>query len=178
MLFRSEAVADVLLGEYNPGGKLPLTFYKSTSDLPDFEDYNMTNRTYRYFKGEPLYAFGHGLSYTTFDYGKGSVKKRGDNYELTVPVKNTGDMAGDEVVQVYIANPADAEGPKMQLRDFRRITLKPGESADVKFSLTPEQFNWYNPSTGDMQPLKGDCRILYGSSSDMKNLKTVNCRRK
>lgn len=69
-----EAVADVLLGEYNPGGKLPLTFYKSTSDLPDFEDYNMTNRTYRYFKGEPLYAFGHGLSYTTFDYGKGSVK--------------------------------------------------------------------------------------------------------
>lgn len=173
-----EAVADVLLGEYNPGGKLPLTFYKSTSDLPDFEDYNMTNRTYRYFKGEPLYAFGHGLSYTTFDYGKGSVKKRGDNYELTVPVKNTGNMAGDEVVQVYIANPADAEGPKMQLRDFRRITLKPGESADVKFSLTPEQFNWYNPSTGDMQPLKGDCRILYGSSSDMKNLKTVNCRRK
>lgn len=100
------AVAEVLFGDYNPGGRLPITFYKDDSQLPDFEDYSMVGRTYRYFKGEPLYPFGHGLSYTTFKYGKPKYSstrvKAGEPVKVTVPVKNTGKMDGDEVVMVYV----------------------------------------------------------------------------
>ena len=102
-----EALADVIFGDYNPGGRLPVTFYKSVNDLPAFDDYNMKNRTYRYFTGEPLFPFGFGLSYTTFEYSKLKVEKNlkaGDTVMVSVIVKNTGKMAGDEVVQLYVSN--------------------------------------------------------------------------
>jgi beta-glucosidase len=101
------AVADVLFGDYNPSGKLPVTFYKNVDQLPDFMDYRMAGRTYRYFKGAPLFPFGYGLSYTTFAFGKPSYK----NGKVTVNIKNTGKRAGTETVQLYIKNVADTNGP-------------------------------------------------------------------
>ena len=115
-----KAVADVLTGVYNPSGKLPITFYKSVSDLPDFMDYTMANRTYRYFKGEPLFAFGYGLSYTTFRIKAEGVK---DN-KLVVNVTNTGDREGTEIVQLYIRKKDDTAGPLKSLRGFQRVTLQ------------------------------------------------------
>ena len=106
------AVADVLFGDYNPSGKLPVTFYKDDSQLPAFDNYNMADRTYRYFRGEPLYPFGHGLSYTTFRYGK----PRYADGKVTVEVENTGDREGDEIVQVYLRRPDDAKGPLLRAR--------------------------------------------------------------
>ncbi|MBV8859129.1 MAG: glycoside hydrolase family 3 C-terminal domain-containing protein [Acidobacteria bacterium] len=140
------ALADVLLGDYNPAGRLPVTFYKSVEQLPPFEDYRMQGRTYRYFKGEPLYPFGHGLSYTTFRYDDlklGAKRYRaGRNVELSVEVQNTGARAGDEVVQLYVTN---AEGsapvPARALKGVRRISLKPGEKRRVNFTLTPRDLS-------------------------------------
>ena len=139
-----EAVADVLFGDYNPAGRLPVTFYKSENDLPAFTDYNMKGRTYRYFTGEPLYAFGHGLSYTTFEYENLDVAtaKTGGR-TVAVKVKNSGAIAGDEVVQLYISRadaPADANLPLRSLRGFIRLHLKPGEAKTVSFTLHPFQF--------------------------------------
>jgi len=117
-----DAIADVLFGDYNPGGRLPVTFYKSADQLPPFTDYSMQGRTYRFFKGEPLFRFGHGLSYTTFAYRNlQSLPGR-----VTVEVENTGAMAGEEVVQAYV---------KGGLAAFRRISLKPREKRIVELSL-------------------------------------------
>ena len=172
-----EAVASVLFGEYNPAGRLPITFYKSTSQLPGFEDYSMKGRTYRYFEGEPLFPFGHGLSYTTFKYGDASLSsteiKAGDGCTLTVPVTNTGGRDGDEVVQVYLRRPADKDGPLKTLRDFRRVTLKKGETKDVTFSLNGETFNWFDTGSNTVRPLEGEYEILYGGTSDTKALKAI-----
>lgn len=138
------AVADVLFGDYNPGGRLPVTFYKSIDDVPEFTDYSMKGRTYRYFNGEPLYPFGYGLSYTTFDYSElklpGTIKK-GNLLKTSVTVKNTGNRAGDEVVQLYVSYPESAidHKPIRNLQAFRRVHLKAGESKKIKFSLKPEQ---------------------------------------
>jgi len=171
------AVADVLFGDYNPGGRLPLTFYASTNDLPDFEDYNMTNRTYRYFKGKPLFPFGYGLSYTTFDYGKAKVNKKsikvGDGIVLTVPLKNSGKIAGDEVVQVYLRNLGDKEGPIKTLRAFRRISLEAGQTENVKFELSASTFECFNPATNRMEILPGNYELLYGGTSDEKDLQNL-----
>ncbi|HEX8116643.1 MAG TPA: glycoside hydrolase family 3 C-terminal domain-containing protein, partial [Pyrinomonadaceae bacterium] len=136
------ALADVLFGDYNPAGRLPVTFYKSAEQLPPFEDYRMEGKTYRYFKGEPLYPFGHGLSYTRFEYGDlkfGSKRyTTGQNVELSVEVRNTGARAGDEVVQLYVTDAeASAPTPVRALRGVRRVTLKPGERRRVSFTLTP-----------------------------------------
>jgi beta-glucosidase len=140
-----QAIADVLFGDYNPGGRLPVTFYKSVNDLPDFTDYKMDNRTYRYFKGEPLYPFGYGLSYTTFKYSKLKIAKTyqtGDTVHLSVTVKNYGKMAGDEVVQVYISNlSSSVPVPIRSLKGFKRIHLLPGEARIVNISITPEAFS-------------------------------------
>jgi beta-glucosidase len=140
-----QAIADVIFGDYNPGGRLPVTFYKSVNDLPDFTDYKMENRTYRYFKGEPLYAFGYGLSYTTFKYSKFSVAKTyntGDTIKVSVNVKNTGKIAGDEVVQLYISNlSSSVPVPIRALKAFKRIHLLPGEVKTVSFSIAPEAFS-------------------------------------
>lgn len=171
------AVADVLFGDYNPGGRLPLTHYASSSDLPDFEDYNMSNRTYRYFKGKPLFPFGYGLSYTTFHYGKAQADKQtlrvGDGMTLTIPLKNTGTLSGDEVVQVYLRNPGDKEGPIKTLRAFRRVTLKAGQAENIRIELPASTFECFNPATNRMENLPGKYELLYGGTSDEKALQKL-----
>ena len=141
-----QAIADVLFGDYNPAGRLPVTFYKSADDLPPFEDYRMEGRTYRYFRGEPLYPFGHGLSYTTFAYNnlQMSAKTIGRNETISVSadVQNTGDRAGDEVVQLYVSNlTASVPVPIRQLAGFERVHLEPGQTKRVAFTLTPRQLS-------------------------------------
>lgn len=140
-----QAIADVIFGDYNPGGRLPVTFYKSVNDLPSFEDYNMTNRTYRYFTGEPLFPFGFGLSYTTFSYKKLKVNAtvhQGDSVKVAVNVKNTGKVAGDEVVELYLSDlTADVPVPIHALKGFTRIHLNPGETKSVVLTLSPEAFS-------------------------------------
>jgi beta-glucosidase len=139
-----QALADVIFGDYNPAGRLPVTVYKSVNDLPDFSDYKMDNRTYRYFKGEPLYPFGYGLSYTTFKYSKLKVAKKisaTSPLTVTVEVQNTGKMAGDEVAQLYVSNlSASVPVPIRSLRGFKRIHLNPGESKTVTFEVAPDAF--------------------------------------
>ena len=137
------AIARILFGKVNPGGKLPVTFPKSTSQLPPYEDYSMKNRTYKFMKEDPLYPFGYGLSYTTFEYKDLSVSsaeiKRGESLTASLECTNTGEIAGDEVVQLYITDDeASSRTPISSLCGFRRITLKPGESKSVKFEIGPE----------------------------------------
>lgn len=150
------AMADVLFGDYNPAGRLPVTFYKSDSDLPDFSDYSMSNRTYRYFKGEPLYPFGYGLSYTTFKYSLLTslpVIAKGKNLVVTVFVKNTGSRDGEEVVQLYLSYPGvKAAAPQKALKGFTRISLKAGETKPVRFALTPEQLSLVDANGKLYQP--------------------------
>jgi beta-glucosidase len=142
------AIADVLFGDYNPAGRLPMTYYSSVEQLPPFEEYDMANRTYRYFSGTPLWPFGYGLSYTSFEYSDLSVPEKvtaGSGVTVSVTVKNTGVMAGDEVVQLYLTDEkASTPRPVRQLEGFRRVTLKPGESRRVEFTLKPEQFSMIN----------------------------------
>ena len=164
------AVASVLYGTYNPAGRLPVTFYRSTDQLPDFEDYSMKGRTYRYMTEKPLYPFGYGLSYSTFKYGKAKVKKSGDSYIVTVPVKNTSKIDGDEVVQVYLRRPGDTEGPSHALRAFKRVSVQAGKSVTVEFELTQESFEWFDTNINDMNVLPGRYEILVGSSSDLSAL--------
>jgi beta-glucosidase len=143
------ALADVLYGNASPSGKLPLTFYRSVDQLPDFQDYNMKGKTYRYFEGDPLFCFGHGLTYTEFFYGKPKSDKRtlkeGQTLYVTVPVGNIGTREGTEIVQLYIDRPSDVEGPIQALRDYRRVTLAPGASEMVVFELTEEGKPWIVP---------------------------------
>lgn len=166
------AVADVLFGDYNPSGKLPVTFYKSSDQLPDYEDYSMKGRTYRYFS-DPLFAFGYGLSYTDFTIGDAKMTKSGKNHVLSVPVTNTGKRDGTEVVQVYIRDLSDAEGPLKSLRGFKRVSLKAGASATVDITLTPESFEFFDPETNTVHGKQGRFEILYGSSSLDSDLKKV-----
>lgn len=164
------AVADVLFGDYNPGGKLPVTFYKNTEQLPDFEDYTMKGRTYRYMTEKPLFPFGYGLSYTTFDISKGKLNRRsvsaGKNVVLKVDVENTGDCRGAEVVQVYIRKVGDTDGPVKSLRAFRRVELEPGEKQTVSFDLTKDSFEFFDTETNTMRTVPGEYEIMYGNSSD------------
>ncbi len=144
-----QAIADVLFGDYNPAGRLPVTFYKSVKDLPAFDDYDMSNRTYRYFKGAPLYPFGYGLSYTTFKYDKLKLSsktiKSDGTLEAKVNVTNTGKVAGDEVVELYISDKkASVPVPIRSLRAFKRITLAPGEMQTVTFELSAKEFSIVN----------------------------------
>jgi len=142
------AIADVLFGDYNPAGRLPVTFYKSVDQLPPFENYDMKGRTYRYFKGEPLYAFGYGLSYSKFSYSNLKVPKTlstKDNVTIEVEVENTGAFAGDEVVQLYIKHQVtDIPVPVHALQGFRRIHLEKGEKKTVSFTLSPKQLSVIN----------------------------------
>ncbi len=170
-----QAVAEVIFGLYNPAGRLPVTFYKNDAQLPDFEDYSMMNRTYRFFRDEPLYPFGHGLSYTEFAYGDAVLSAENpsvaDSMTLTVPVTNAGKMDGDEVVQVYVRKIADPTGPIKTLRGYRRVNIPQGETVNVAFQLTPESFAAFDHVSGRMATLPGDYEILYGPSS--ANLKTL-----
>ena len=167
-----QAVADILFGDYNPCGKLPITFYKSTEQLPDYEDYSMRGRTYRYFN-DPLFAFGHGLSYTTFNIGEGKIKKNGEDHILTTTVSNTGKRDGAEVVQVYIRDLSDPDGPLKSLRAFQRVHLKAGESKTVSLTLTPASFEFFDPNTNSVHTKQGQFEILYGNSSQDKDLKKL-----
>lgn len=174
----SEALADVLLGDYNPGGKLPVTFYRSNDDLPDFLDYSMDNRTYRYFKGQPHYAFGYGLSYTTFDYGKGrlsksSMKKDG-KVTLSVPVTNTGKLDGTETVQVYVKALDYADAPIKSLRGFQKLNIAAGQTAKAEITLDGEAFEYYDPSIDELSTRPGRYKILYGSSSRDEDLQSLD----
>ena len=139
------ALADVLFGDYNPAGRLPVTFYASDDDLPPYEDYGMSERTYRYFSGKPLFEFGHGLSYTQFEYAGLTVPEKtntNENITVKVTVKNTGTLAGEEVVQLYVSHPdARVAVPSRSLQGFQRIFLNAGESKQVEFVLTPKQLS-------------------------------------
>ena len=172
------AVADVLFGQVNPSGKLPVTFYKSTDDLPDFLDYTMANRTYRYFQGEALFPFGYGLSYTTFDISKPQIlpltarrSPRTSDYKVRVKVKNTGTVDGTEVVQVYIRNLADKEGPLKTLRAYQRVTLKAGETQTVDIDLPRNRFEGWDAQSNSMRVVPGKYEVMVGSSSADQDLK-------
>ncbi len=147
------AVADVLFGVYNPSGKLPVTFYKDDSQLPDFLDYTMTGRTYRYFRGEPLFPFGHGLSYTTFEKKLNRVGPYKDGCYVEVEVKNTGSRDGEEVIQVYLKKPSDTAGPVKTLRSYQRVSLKAGEMRTIAINLEGDQLLWWDEASNTMQPL-------------------------
>lgn len=171
------ALAEVLYGVASPSGKLPITFYRNVNQLPDFQDYNMKGKTYRYFEGDPLFRFGHGLSYTEFFYGKVKSNKRtlkrGHTIFLTVPVGNIGTREGEEIVQLYIQRPSDTEGPIQTLRAYHRVKLAPGQSEMVVFPLCEEDFAWFNPDTNRMEALQGDYVVRVGGSSDTESQRTV-----
>ena len=158
-------MAESLSGKNNPGGRLPVTFYTGVDQLPNFEDYGMANRTYRYFNGKPLYAFGYGLSYTTFSYSDLSIPAQavtpGQPVDADVTVTNTGKVAGDEVVQVYIKFPPVKGAPLLALRGFQRIHLEPGASKKVHFELKDRDLGMV---TEDGYPIiaQGDYTISIG----------------
>ena len=171
------AVADVLFGDYNPAGRLPVTFYKNMEQLPDFEDYSMQGRTYRYMKEAPLFPFGYGLSYTTFTYGKARADKKristGEKMTLTIPVSNTGSRDGEEVVQVYLRREDDPKGPTKTLRAFKRVEITKGKSLNVKIELPYTAFEWFDNSTHTMHSMKGEYEVLYGGSSRTEDLQSI-----
>ncbi len=167
-----QAIADVLYGDYNPCGKLPVTFYKSSAQLPDFEDYSMKGRTYRYFD-DPLFAFGYGKSYTTFRIGTATTSMSNGNHILRIPVENTGKCDGTEVVQAYVRNPADVDGPLKSLRAFKRVTVKAGQTVEVELELTPQSFELFDTETNTMRTKPGRYEVFYGNSSRNQDLKKV-----
>ncbi len=175
-----DAVADVLFGDYNPSGRLPVTFYRSADDIPDFEDYAMEGRTYRYFRGTPLYPFGYGLSYTKFKYGGGKLSKgtisQTEDVTLEFDLSNSGKMAGDEVVQVYIKRIGDSA--IKTLKYFKRYTLSPSEKQHISITLPNSSFETFDEISSQMQVQRGEYVVMYGSSSadgDLREVKlTIN----
>jgi len=165
-----KAIADVLFGDVNPSGKLPVTFYKNVDQLPEVEDYNMEGHTYRYFRGEPLYPFGYGLSYSNFKYGKVKVR----NGYVTVKVKNTSKKAGSEVVQLYIRRPDDANGPTKTLRGYVRVNIPAKKSVKVRIPINDETFTWWNEESQRMVPSAGKYELLVGGSSADADLKKTS----
>ena len=163
------AIAEVLFGDYNPAGRLPITFYKKDNQLPDFEDYNMQGRTYRYLNYEPLYPFGHGLSYTTFSYSTPFI----ENGKLKVKVTNSGNYNGDEVIQLYIKRYDDPDGPLKTLRGFQRIHIPAGQTSEVSFPLTSDAFTWWDKDSNTVHPLQGRYKILVGGTSEESLLKSI-----
>jgi beta-glucosidase len=167
------AIADVLFGDYNPAGRLPVTFYKSDSDLPDFNDYSMANRTYRYFKGEALYPFGFGLSYTSFNYDQLKVPgttQIGKKISVSLRVTNTGKKDGEEVVQLYVST-NQAGAPIRALKGFKRVTLKAGESRIINFELQPAAISAVNDK-GELKQAKGKITISAGGTQPGTKIKS------
>lgn len=175
------AIADVLLGDVNPSGKLPVTFYRSVADLPEVEDYDMEGHTYRYFRGQPLFEFGFGLNYSDFSIGEARFEKkrstlsdgRVSSRSLVVPVTNRGTVDGVETVQMYLRKPDDPDGPVKTLRGFCRVSVPAGRTVDAVIPLTDDTFLWWDEAAGDMVPVRGGYDILYGTSSADAALKTV-----
>ena len=164
------ALADVLFGDYNPSGKLSVTFYRNDSQLPSFEDYKMEGRTYRYFNGTPLYPFGYGLSYTSFKYGKPTYR----DGKVMVDVKNTGEMDGIEIVQVYMRRPSDKMGPRKTLRGYARVDLKAGQQHTVTINFPRDRFENWDESTNTMRVVPDEYELLVGSSSEEKDLQIIS----
>ena len=168
------AIADVLFGDVNPSGKLPVTFYKRSDQLPDYEDYSMKGRTYRYFN-DPLYAFGFGLSYTTFNIDGGQWKDNGNGtWQLKVNVTNTGKRNGTEVVQVYLRDTSDTEGPLKSLRAFQRVEVKAGQTVPVTLTLDKKSFEFFDAQTNTVHYKPGNYELFYGNSSQDKDLKKLS----
>jgi beta-glucosidase len=169
-----QAVADVLFGDYNPAGKLPITFYKNIQQLPDFEDYSMKGRTYRYMS-DALYPFGFGLSYTTFSIGDAKLSNAAINanesVEVTIPVTNTGKRDGTEIVQVYVHKINDADGPLKTLKGFERVDIAGGKTVQAIIDLPFTAFEFFDRASGKMTVTAGEYEVLYGTSSDTRDLK-------
>lgn len=172
-----QAVADVLFGDYNPSGKLPVTFYRDSDQLKDFEDYAMSGRTYRYMS-DPLFPFGFGLSYTTFEIGTARTERRtiraDETVQMKVPVVNSGEVKGTEVIQVYTRKVEDIGGPLKTLKAFSRIELAAGESQQISLDLPPSSFEFYDWGERKMAVTPGEYEVYYGSSSDPEDLKMIN----
>jgi beta-glucosidase len=169
-----QAVADVLFGDYNPSGKLPITFYKNIKQLPDFQDYSMKGRTYRYMS-DPLFPFGFGLSYTTFLVGNAKLSKTtitdNDTIVLTVPVSNIGKRNGTEVVQVYVHKVNDADGPIKTLRGFQRLEVPTGKTRKALINLPYTAFEFFDRTKGATTVDTGEYEVWYGTSSNAQDLK-------
>ncbi len=165
------AIADVLFGKYSPAGRLPVTFYRATADLPPFDDYRMANRTYRYFQGKPLFAFGHGLSYTSFSYadlraGRDTLAA-GGTVDVTVRVTNTGTRAGDEVVQLYVQHLGSrVPRPLRQLAAYARVSLQPGETRTISLPLRAADLAYWDTGTHAWTVEAEPIRLLVGAASD------------
>jgi beta-glucosidase len=163
------AVAEALAGDFSPAGRLPVTFYKSVDQLPAFDDYSMAKRTYRYFEGEPLYPFGYGLSYTTFSYTTPQVIRPASSSEqalsISVDVSNTGAMAGEEVVELYLTHPGIAGAPLRALEGFRRVHLDRGERKTVSFELSERDLSIVD-ETGKRRIIPGTVQAWIGGGQD------------
>ncbi|MDR3247068.1 MAG: glycoside hydrolase family 3 C-terminal domain-containing protein [Prevotellaceae bacterium] len=164
------ALADVLFGKYNPSGRLPVTFYASDSDLPDFEDYNMNNRTYKYFKGKPLYPFGYGLSYTQFNYEwenqPNKEYKSSGTINCTLKITNAGKLSGDEVAQIYIKYPQNNGLPLKELRYFERKHIPEGQTGQIKVSIPVSQLAKWDDKAGKLVVPVGTYSIYAGGNSE------------
>ena len=185
-----QAVADVLFGDYNPAGRLPVTFYKSTTQLDNalkeadnpehqgFQNYNMNGRTYRYMKEEPLYVFGHGLSYSEFIYGDAQISsniiKADKGLTISIPVTNNSDISGDEVVQFYVKRNDDPEAPLKSLRAFQRVNIKPNETKEVELTINSDAFEFYDERSDNLIPKSGNYTLMYGGTSSDKGLKSID----
>ena len=161
------AVADILFGNANPGGRLPISFYRSNSDLPAFEDYSMKGRTYRYFTGKALHPFGFGLSYTDFTYSNLQVSTSASGYNFQFDVKNTGNSDGDEVTQLYIHHVSTGKNePIKQLKDYKRVTIEKGKSTTIQLSIKKDDLKFWDEQLKDWTIYPGEYEVQINSSSD------------
>ena len=165
-----EALADVLYGDCNPTGRLPITFYRSTDQLPDYESYEMKGRTYRYMKEAPLWYFGYGLSYTTVRYGTPTY----NNNVVSVSLTNTGKRSTEEVVQVYLNKQGDTDGPRATLRAYQRVVVPAGATVKADIPLPRNSFEWWNPNTNTMNVTAGQYNVMVGPSSNPADLQTIS----
>ena len=172
-----QAIADVLFGDYNPAGHLPVTFYKNVQQLPDFSNYTMKGRTYRYMTAVPLFPFGFGLSYTTFNINEAKVSKtviaRNESVQMNVPVVNTGDRDGTALLQVYVRRMNDTSGLNKTLRAFKRLPIAIGKTEIASMAIPAKSFEFYDELTGVVHVTPGEYELLYGSSSANKDLKSI-----
>ena len=161
------AVAEALFGDYNPGGRLPLTYYNSLDELPAFDDYSVKNRTYQYFEGKPLYEFGYGLSYTNFKYKKKSITQSNNTVDITFNLSNVGKYDGDEVAQVYVRYPETGTYmPLKQLKGFSRVHLKKGKFADITISVPKKELRYWDEKTRQFVTPAGEYVFQVGGSSE------------
>ncbi|MGN6179245.1 MAG: xylan 1,4-beta-xylosidase, partial [Mucilaginibacter sp.] len=175
--YGGQAVADVLFGDYNPTGHLPVTFYKSLKQLPEFTDYHMKGRTYRYMTETPLFPFGFGLSYTTFSIGSANLSKTTlttkETIQVSVPITNTGKRDGAEVIQLYVHKLNDPDGPVKTLRAFKRVPVAAGKTVLASLSLSPKAFEFYDNDNYEVHVTPGEYELFYGTSSAESDLKSV-----